>query len=435
MTAGLDGGVVLARDELHGSLADPLLEVMNFLNEVTLRYPDAISFGPGRPYEGLFEIGKISFYLESYLRYLEQELGQSPEQVRTSLFQYGRTSGQIHPLIARTLENDEGIRIDPESLVVTVGCQEAMFIVLRALFGRPDDVLLVSSPCYIGITGAARLLDIPVIPVPERESGVDLGELRRIVASLRAQGRRPRALYVIPDFSNPLGARMPVDARTELLALAGEQDLLVLEDNPYGFFDRGGPRMPTLKSLDTARRVIYLGSFAKTCFPGARVGYVVADQVVTDSDGGRVLLAEELSKIKSMVTVNTSAFSQAVIGGMLVANDCRLLELNKPAIEFYRTNLETTLDALGRHLPTGSGVRWNSPEGGFFVTVTLPFAVDNEILEVSAGEFGVIWTPMSYFYLDGGGQRQIRLSCSYLESEQIEEGVRRLAGLIERYAE
>ncbi|MEV7470970.1 PLP-dependent aminotransferase family protein [Streptomyces kronopolitis] len=423
---GPDAGLRAA--DLHSSLSDPLLDVMNFLNEVTLRHPDAVSFGPGRPYDGFFEVDRISGYLDTYARYLEQDLGRTPEEVRAALFQYGRTNGQIHELVARTIAQDEGIHADPKGIVITVGCQEAMVLVLRALIAGPDDVLLVTDPGYVGITGAARLLGAETVPVPEDGAGVDLGALRTTLAAVRAAGKRPRALYVIPDFSNPSGTSMPTAKRHQLLDLAADEDLLLLEDNPYGFFSRTGERRPTLKSLDSRHRVIYFGSFAKTCFPGARVGYVLADQPVTGADGVRRLLADELSKIKSMVTVNTPALAQAVIGGMLVTHDCRLRDANKDLIDFYRGNMEALLDALARHLPQDRWqVRWNVPDGGFFLVLTLPFAADNALLEESAREYGVIWTPMSYFYLGDGGERQIRLSASYLTPDEIEEGVRRLA--------
>lgn len=422
---GPDTGLRAA--DLHSSLSDPLLDVMNFLNEVTLRYPDAVSFGPGRPYDGFFEVDRISTYLDTYTRYLEQDLGRTPEEVRTALFQYGRTNGQIHELVARTIAHDEGIHTDPSGIVITVGCQEAMVLVLRALLAGPDDVLLVTDPGYVGITGAARLLGAETVPVPEDGAGLDLAALRSTLAAVRAEGKRPRALYVIPDFSNPSGTSMPTAKRHQLLDLAADEDLLLLEDNPYGFFSRTGERRPTLKSLDSRHRVIYFGSFAKTCFPGARVGYVVADQPVTGADGVRTLLADELSKIKSMVTVNTPALAQAVIGGMLVAHDCRLRDANKDLIDFYRGNMEALLGALARHLPQERWqVRWNVPDGGFFLVLTLPFAADNAFLEEAARDYGVIWTPMSYFYLGDGGERQIRLSASYLTPDQIEEGVRRL---------
>ncbi|MGA5004567.1 PLP-dependent aminotransferase family protein [Streptomyces koyangensis] len=424
----------LSLAELHTSLSDPVLDAMNFLNEVVARFPDAISFAPGRPTEGTFEPEDLARHLRSYTDYLEQELGWSRDQVRTQLFQYGRTNGIIHELIARTVANDEGIEVPPEAVVVTTGCQEAMLLTLRALFARPEDTLLVSSPCYVGITGVARLLGIQVRPVPEGPDGPDPLAVRAAVRAAKEAGQRPRAFYVVPDFANPSGASMSRAARELLLAVAEEEELLVLEDDPYGFFVRTGEARPTLKALDRGRRVVHLGSFAKTALPGARVGYVLADQEVVGPGGGRTLLADELSKIKSMTTVNTSAVSQAVVGGLLVESGCRLREANSAAVAHYRTSMDTLLDALERHFPAERraelGVSWNRPDGGFFLVVDVPFAAGHKALELSARAFGVLWTPMGDFHLDGGGTRQLRLSCSSQSPEAITEGIARLAAFI-----
>ncbi|MCK2144485.1 PLP-dependent aminotransferase family protein [Streptomyces sp. WAC00276] len=424
----------LSLAELHDSLGDPVLDAMNFLNEVVARFPDALSFAPGRPAEGTFEPEDLARHLRSYTAYLEQELGWSRDQVRTQLFQYGRTNGIIHELIARTVANDEGIEVPPEAVVVTTGCQEAMLLTLRALFARPEDALLVSSPCYVGITGVARLLGIQVRPVPEGPDGPDPLAVRAAVRAAKRAGQRPRAFYVVPDFANPSGASMSRAARELLLAVAEEEELLVLEDDPYGFFVRTGEARPTLKALDRGRRVVHLGSFAKTALPGARIGYVLADQEVVGPGGGRTLLADELSKIKSMTTVNTSAVSQAVIGGLLVESGCRLREANSAAVAHYRTTMDTLLDALERHFPAERraelGVSWNRPDGGFFLVVDVPFTADHKALELSARAFGVLWTPMCDFHLDGGGTRQLRLSCSSQSPEAITEGIARLAAFI-----
>jgi (S)-3,5-dihydroxyphenylglycine transaminase len=422
----------LRKAELHGSLSDPVLDTMNFLNEVTTRYPQAISFAPGRPYDGFFDTEQIFTHLRRYLDHLEAQ-GASPDQVRSALFQYGPTSGQIRELIADSLRKDENTDVAPESIVVTVGCQEAMFLAVRALLSGPEDVLLVSSPCYVGITGAARLLDVTPTAVAERESGFDCADLEAAILAERARGRRPRAFYVIPDHSNPSGATMPLQTRLDLLDLVQRHDILLLEDSPYRMVSPG-QQLPTLKSLDRHRRVVQLGSLSKTLFPGARVGYVVADQPVVDADGRTGLLADELTKIKSMVTVNTSAVSQAVVAGMLLAADGRTSELNTETAAYYGDAMRVTLEELAKQFPAAErealGVRWNEPTGGFFLSLTVPFQADNAALIRSAEEFGVIWTPMSYFYPDGGGEHAVRLSVSYLTHQQIADGTERLAHFI-----
>lgn len=428
--------VSLRQEDLHASVSDPVLDTMNFLNEITFRYPDAISFAPGRPYDGFFDTEQIFTHIRTYLDHLAAK-GSSPAQIRSTVFQYGPTAGLIRELIADALRDDENIDVPAESIVVTVGCQEAMLLVLRALIAGPRDVFLVSSPCYVGITGAARLLDIEVTEVEEREDGFRCADLDVAIRAELDRGRRPRALYVVPDHSNPAGTTMPMETRHQLLELASRHDVLIVEDSPYRMVSPA-PHLPTLKSLDRQRRVVHLGSFSKTAFPGARVGFAIADQPVTDATGHTGLLADELVKIKSMVTVNTPPVSQAVIAGMLLACQGRISELNMEAAAYYANAMKATLRRLDQCFPAerraALGVRWNEPDGGFFLTMRVPFVAGNEALTRSAEDFGVIWTPMSYFYPHGGGSHTIRLSVSYLTEEDITEGITRLGNFIEAEA-
>lgn len=425
-------GCDLAAAALHGSLEDPALESMNFLNEIASRYPDAVSFASGRPCEEFFDADLIHAYLDAYCRYLTDQLGYDRAQLNRTLFQYGRTKGIVHELIARQLDIDEGIRVDPESIVVTVGFQEAVFAVLRALRADDRDVLLAVTPTYVGLTGAARLADLPVWPVRSGQLGVDLADLAAQADRARAAGLRARACYVMPDFANPSGISLAIDLRHRLLDLAGRHGLLLLEDNPYGLF-HSGKHLPTLKALDTRRQVVYLGSYAKTGFPGARVGYAVADQRVAAGNGGVVLLADYLSRIKSMVTVNTPAIAQAVVGGKLLTHGCSMIAANERETATYLANMAHLLDGLAKRFPPGPGpaaVSWNTPSGGFFAVVTLPFPADDELMAYSASRYGVLWTPMSHFYAGDGGLYQARLACSQLTADQIETGLDRFANMV-----
>ncbi|QCX74832.1 2-aminoadipate transaminase [Streptomyces sp. YIM 121038] len=416
---------------LHASLGDTSMESMNLLNEVAGTYPDAISFAAGRPYEGFYDVALIHEYLRTFCAHLRGDLGMSEAAVARALFQYGDTKGIIAGLVARSLAVDEGIDADPESVVVTVGCQEAMFLVLRALRAGDRDALLAPSPTYVGLTGAALLADLPVLPVRTGERGIDLDDLADQLHRARAAGRRVRACYVTPDFANPVGVSMPVAERRRLLDLAAAEDLLLLEDNAYGLLNSAAERPPTLKALDTRQHVVYLGSFAKTGMPGARVGYAVAGQRVTGAGGAVTLLADELSKIKSMLTVNTPPIVQAVIGGKLLTHGCSMAAANRRETEVYRQNLQQVLDGLDRRLGDRAGVSWNAPTGGFFIVVTVPFTVDDALLAHAARRHGVLFTPMHHFYGSTAGHRQLRLSISTLTPERIEQGLDRIAALVD----
>jgi (S)-3,5-dihydroxyphenylglycine transaminase len=372
----------------------------------------------------------ISQYVDRYLKHLSQEGGLGPRQARRLLYDYGPSRGLINDLVATGLRLDQGIEVSPEAVVITVGAQEAMLLALRVLCRSPDDLLGLVDPSYYGAIGAARVLDVGLVAIRDSEHGIDLDHLEAACRTARAEGKRIRVLYVAPDFANPSGTVMDVATRRQLLRVAERQDLLLLEDNAYGFTAGPMTELPTLKALDEGGRVIYIGTFAKICMPGARVGFVVADQIVRSPEGNRGLLADELALIKSMTTVNTSPLCQAMIGGMVLEHGGSIASLGRDQSRIYRRNLALLLEALDRHLSQAKGVAWNRPAGGFFVRMRIPVPADAALLELSASKYGVLWTPLSSFYLGRTGTHDLRLSCSYVEPDQIEVGVVRLARLL-----
>ncbi|MBF8175197.1 PLP-dependent aminotransferase family protein [Streptomyces olivaceus] len=432
----MTGAPDLSAADLHGSLQDPVLGAIGFLNEVMDRHPDAISFAPGAPHPDFVQGLDLRALSDRFLTHLRTDRGLDPSRAERVLYEYGPAQGLINDLVTEALRTDQGIHAAPEDVVITVGAQEAMLLTLRALYrDAAHDVLAVADPCFPGIVGAARLLGIPVTDVREDAAGLDVEHLAARCRQARSEGRRVRACYVAPDFSNPGGARMTLDARHALLDLAEREDLLLVEDNAYAFTAPEDDALPGLKALDTRRRVVHLGTFAKVGFPGARVGYAVADQRVGRAGGTRSL-ARELADLKTMVTVNTSPLSQAVVGGLLLEHGRSLRALARRKADRYRSNLAHLTDALERHLTDDApaGVSWHRPAGGFFARVDLPVPADLALLEVSADRYGVLWTPMRQFSLTDRGDRQIRLSCSYLEPDRIETGVRRLAAFLKKEA-
>ncbi|MEP7013022.1 MAG: PLP-dependent aminotransferase family protein [Acidobacteriota bacterium] len=414
---------------LGGVFEDPLLDVMNFLNEVVQRYPQAVSFAPGRPAEELFDVEGSLGAIPRFVEWRANQRGVDARAVYRELGQYGATNGILKELIAAQLAADEGIRAEPESIVVTCGCQEAMALLLLTLFEPGRDVLLASDPTYIGITGLARILGIEVAPVAIGPEGLELAAVLAAIAKVRAAGGRPRALYDIPDFNNPMGTSMPTAVRRELLDLLREEDVLLFEDNPYGMFAYDAAPAPTIKSLDSAAGVVYLGSFSKTLFPGLRIGYLVADQQVVGPDGSLRPLAGELAKVKSLTTVNTPPLMQAVAGGLLLEAGGSLRDLVGRKLPHYRANRDAMLAALDREL-AGTGVTWNRPAGGYFLTLDLSFDFGEAELDFCARTHGVICCPMRFFALAPGRERQVRLSFSYVTPEQVDRGVRAFARFV-----
>jgi (S)-3,5-dihydroxyphenylglycine transaminase len=360
-----------------------------------------------------------------------ERTGVAPERVWRDLGQYGRTNGIIADLIARHLALDEDIHVDPSSIVVTVGAQEAMAILLTGLFEPGRDMLLVSDPTYIGITGLARILNVRVVPVPSGDSGLDPAVVERSIVDASRHGR-VRAIYDIPDFNNPLGTSPSVATRLKLLDVCRRHDVLIIEDNPYGMFAYEHERRPTLKSIDADGNVIYIGSFAKTLFPGLRVGYLVADQEVgSNSAKSGETVAAALSRVKSLITVNTPPLVQAIVGGVLLETGGSLEPIVAPKRAVYKTHRDTLVAALASEFhDLRHEVTWSSPAGGFFLPMTLPFHFGPQELRRCALDYGVIVCPMRFFCLDAVRTNQIRLSFSYVDPDAIRRGVKGLAAFV-----
>ncbi len=426
---------ILPEGHINSTLASQKLEVMNFLNQIAMHYPRAISFAPGRPVEKFFNVSRSLGYIDGFVAYeCERSGGDKNRHGHDMLGQYGRTNGLIGTLVAELLANDYDIHVSPKDIVITVGSQEAMCLCLAVLCGNPGDVALTIDPAYVGFSGAARVLGISIVGIPCGSDGFDFAAFERIYDDLRNGGRKPKLLYISPDSANPTGLSLNLDQRTRLLAVARERDLVLIEDGAYNYYFYDSEPLPSLKSMTGGERVIYLGSFSKSIYPGLRLGFLVADQFVMREGVEPSTLSNEISKAKSFLTVNTSPITQAIAAGLLIQNKSSLRNFVQPRVAALRENRDEMVNALERYFPKAEnwcqGISWKKPAGGFFLTLTLPFEVGDSDLLASAREFGVTWTPMAYFHVDLQHSRQLRLSFSYGSASEIHDGVARLAAWV-----
>lgn len=221
---------------------------------------------------------------------------------------------------------------------------------------------------------------------------------------------------------------MPLKRRLDLRAVCRRHDVFILEDNPYGMFLYEGERLPTLKALDRDGTVLYIGSLSKILFPSLRLGFLIADQAVS---GVNRCLAEELSKVKSLMTVNTPALSPALAAGALTEAQYSLKQQVLPQVEQLRQNRNRLLASLSSEFHDVQPlIRWNRPQGGFFLTLTLPFPFGIEEMRLCAMNHGVLVCPMTFFSLGPGRETQVRLSFSCSEGEQIKEGIHRFSRFV-----
>ena len=401
---------------------------MNFLNEVAMQYPNAISFASGRPTEKYFDLKSWLDKVPMFIEYFASSKKITYQKASALIGQYGKTDGIINSLISEQLQNDQVLQCSSEQIIVTTGCQEAMAICLATLMADKDSVVLVFNPNYIGITGLAAMFGECLSHVDVDDSGDFLGSVSRSVERIASSRKIIKAIYLVPDFNNPTGEVLPEAQRQELISFCSERKILILEDNAYGMFRYEGIAQRSMYSLDTTGTVLYLGTYSKTLCPSLRIGFIVLPKVLFGDTKASRELSEALSIAKSFITVNTSQLSQAVVGGILISEGMTLKRLTALPLNHYKTNLDTMTGALkDEFFNISSSVRWNKPEGGFFLTVKFPFEFNEIDLKACAEQYNVLCMPMSFFAFDNRYDNQIRLAFSNVETEKIAEGISNLA--------
>jgi 2-aminoadipate transaminase len=331
--------------------------------------------------------------------------------------QYG--SGQGHPKLREQICEVmalEGIRANPDDVVITTGSQQALDLISR-IFIDPGDVVLVEAPSYVGALGTFRQYEAAVVHVETDGDGLVPESLRAAIKSLRATGRKIKFLYLIPNYQNPTGVCLPADRRTEILTICREAEIFVLEDNPYGLLGFDKPSPNAMRAEDS-ENVIYLGSFSKTIASGLRVGWALVPQSLKD----KMVIAYESS------ILCPSNFTQLTISSYLADQPWR--DQIASFCELYKVRRDAMLESLEEHFPAEA--TWTKPGGGFYVWVNLPPEIDTKALMPKAIVAKVAYVPGNAFYADGLGSWAMRLSYCHPTPERIREGVKALGGVIKQ---
>jgi DNA-binding transcriptional MocR family regulator len=331
--------------------------------------------------------------------------------------QYG--SGQGHPKLREQICDVmalEGIRANPDDVVVTTGSQQALDLISR-IFIDPGDVVLVEAPSYVGALGTFRQYEASVVHVEMDQDGLIPDSLRAAIKSVRAAGRKVKFLYLIPNYQNPTGVCLPADRRTEILNICREAEIFVVEDNPYGLLGFDKPSPNAMRAEDS-ENVIYLGSFSKTIASGLRVGWALVPQSLKD----KLVIASESS------ILCPSNFTQLTISSYLADQPWR--DQIASFCELYKVRRDAMLESLEQHFPAEA--TWTKPGGGFYVWVNLPAEIDTKALMPKAIVAKVAYVPGNAFYADGLGSWSMRLSYCHPTPERIREGVKALGGVIKQ---
>ena len=334
-----------------------------------------------------------------------------------SALQYGPTEGyeetkrQIVAVMA-----EEGMRADPDEMIVTTGGQQVIDLVAKTLID-PGDVVICEAPTYPGAVPVFSSYEADVVQIEMDSDGMRVDLLEEALERLEQEKRRPKFIYTVPTFQNPAGVTLSEPRRRRLVEVAREKELLVLEDNPYGLLRYEGEPLPPLFALDGGEYVLYLGTFSKILSPGIRLGWLVAPAPV-------------LAKVnlgKQAADLCTSSLTQEFVNAYFEQERWR--HYIKDLSSLYRERRDVMLDALAEFFPDEA--EWTRPAGGLFIWATLPDFIDtSDLLAKAIREEQVAFVPGAAAYVDGRGGSSMRLNFSGADSDAIREGVKRIGKVV-----
>ena len=393
-------------DRMSRVRASEIRELLKLLDQ-----PDILSFAGGIPDPSLFPTERLQAAYEAVL---------ADPELSAQALQYSVSEGYL-PLrrwIAERMTR-AGAPCDENNVLLTAGSQQALDLIGK-LFLSPGATVMVARPTYLGALQAFNAYEPSYLDLPDGAltNGVD--------AEALMAGRAPRPLgYFVPDFANPTGQSLTLAEREALLRLADTLDMTLIEDAAYRDLRFEGEVLPTLLGLDIARsgsietaRTLYCGTFSKTLSPALRMGWVCGPRAVID----------KLVLLKQGADLHVSTINQMVTHRAVSEGYEQHLGALRSA---YGAKAKTILAALERHMP--KGVTWPEPQGGMFIWLRLPEGMDGKtLLEKALAEERVAFVPGEPFFAEVPAANAIRLSYSLPTDAQIEDGVKRLAGLIGR---
>ena len=329
--------------------------------------------------------------------------------------QYGPTEGfeRVRECIAQVMAA-EGMDVDTDEVLVTTGGQQVIDLVCKTLLD-PGDVVVAEAPTYPGAIPTFCAYQADVVQITMDSDGMRVDELEATLDELERAGRRPKFIYTVPNFHNPAGVTLSLERRHELVRIAGQRELLVLEDNPYGLLRYEGEALPTLHSLDD-EFVIYAGTFSKILSPALRLGWAVAPAPIL----AKMQIGKQGSDLCS------SSISQYFVSAYFQAGPWD--EYVRSLLEIYRRRRDVMFDALAEHFPREA--EWTHPQGGLFIWAQMPEYIDTTDLLARGLREQVAFVPGRAAYVDGRGGSWMRLNFSGVDEDAIREGVRRIGEVV-----
>ena len=367
-----------------------------------------ISFAGGMPNNDLFPVEQIDEIYNSL-----------PENLKKLCFQYGPASG-FPPLVksVQSYLQKKGLPVDTNKILITTGSLQAINIITQE-FVNEGDVILTENPCFVGALSVFETYGAEIHGIPVDDEGIDIEALRQKITSLE---KKPKFLYITPNFHNPAGIIYSPERRKALLEVLSNTGIILIEDDAYSdlYFNEDEKQLTKpIKSHDVSGvEIIYMGSFSKILGPGLRLGYMLSSPEIF----------EKAETIKQALDVCTSNFMQILANEFLAQNKL------EPYLKFlrkeYAERKNILQNSLKKYMP--KEITWNDPKGGFYIWLKLPKHIGSTEIFKESVKKGVVFVTGRTFDPASIKDDRLRLSFSNMPKDTIEKGVEILAEAVKK---
>ncbi|MCH8102358.1 MAG: PLP-dependent aminotransferase family protein [Chloroflexi bacterium] len=334
-----------------------------------------------------------------------------------SLSEYPPPQGHLgmREMIAGNLGALRGANVDPESIFLASGAGGAIGAVLD-VFIDPGDIVLLEEFSYLGTLRMLLERGADVRHVPTDDDGMDTDALERIIKELAAGGVRPKMIYTISVYQNPMGVTLSLERRRRMVEISQKYGVPIFENESYADFRiDGDPLPPAMLGMDDQDSVMYVSAYTKLMGCGLRLGFGVAPDPVMAS----------LRRIR----FGGSPSHLAALGVYEFLKNNRE-EYVTDVASSLRAKRDAMLDALKDHFPASCS--WNRPAGGMMLWVRLPDGADTLAALPKAVEADVKYNPGTVFRAERDCANYLRLTYSHNSTDEIRDGVAILAGVFQR---
>ena len=319
----------------------------------------------------------------------------------------------LRELMANRESEREGVLVDPECIALMNGSMQAVTLVGQVLREKQGDTVITEEFTYSGTISAYKGIGLEMVGIGMDEHGMRMDLLEQRLVELKAQDRSPKFIYTLTTYQNPTGTCMPEARKRQLIELAKQFGVPVVEDNCYGDVHFEGPVVPSMFALDDGCEHIYIGSLSKIFAPGVRLGYLYAREPM-------------FSKIiEQRYDAGSNYFAAAVLAEFYKSGIADHSAATIPSLVRKRDLLIAGLEEQLADICV-----WSKPVGGLFLWLRMPEDIDMQKLVSIANDRNFYFAPGSDFHVDGAQVPYLRLAFGHVPDDIIQEGIEVLAGAI-----